>query len=141
MFIAADGAQMQRCIQNPVKHLTSIINRTTTYLNGRKSYGKQMSREAQNTASMAIKIKDNEIQNSKTEKLLCMTIDDKFNFNNHLQKMLKKLIIKVNVLPKITPYMCILKRKLIMNSFFISQLNCCPLVWMSHSSLMNNRVN
>ena len=97
-----------------------------------------MSREAQNTASMAIKIKDNEIQNSKTEKLLCMTIDDKFNFNNHLQKM---LIIKVNVLPKITPYMCILKRKLIMNSFFISQLNCCPLVWMSHSSLMNNRVN
>ena len=100
-----------------------------------------MSREAQNTTSMAIKIKDNEIQNSKTEKLLCMTIDDKFNFNNHLQKMLKKLIIKVNVLPKITPYMCILKRKLIMNSFFISQLNCCPLVWMSHSSLMNKRVN
>ena len=100
-----------------------------------------MSREVQNTASMAIKIKDNEIQNSKTEKLLCMTIDHKFNFNNHLQKMLKKLIIKVNVLPKITPYMCILKRKLIMNSFFISQLNCCPLVWMSHSSLMNNRVN
>ena len=100
-----------------------------------------MSREAQNTTSMAIKIKDNEIQNSKTEKLLCMTIDDKFNFNNHLQKMLKKLIIKVNVLPKITPYMCILKRKLIMNSFFISQLNCCPLVWKSHSSLMNKRVN
>ena len=42
---------------------------------------------------------------------------------------------------KITPYMSIPKRKLLMNSFFISQFNYCPLVWMCHSRLMNNKIN
>ena len=42
------------------------------------------------TDSVAIKIKDNEILNSETAKIPGVTIDNKFNFNNHLQKILKK---------------------------------------------------
>ena len=41
------------------------------------------------SASIAIKIKDNEILNSETEKLLLVTIDNTLTFNNHLQKILK----------------------------------------------------
>ena len=73
------------------------------------------------TASIAIKIKDNEILNSEGEKLLGVTVDNKLNFNNnHLQKILKKANQKVHVLGRITPNMSIPKRKLLMNSFFIS---------------------
>ena len=50
------------------------------------------------TASIAINIKDNEILNSEGEKLLAVTIDNKLNFNNHLQKILKKANQKVHVL-------------------------------------------
>ena len=42
------------------------------------------------TASIAIKIKDNEILNSESEKLLGVTGDNRLSFNNHLQKILKK---------------------------------------------------
>ena len=93
------------------------------------------------TDSIAIKIKDNEILNSESEKLLGVTIDNKLNFNNNLQKILKKANQKVHVLARITPYMSIPKRRLLMNSFFISQFNYCPLVWMCHSRLMNNKIN
>ena len=93
------------------------------------------------TASIAIKIKDNEILKSEKEKLLGMTIDNKLSFNNHLQKILEKANQKVHVLARIAPYMSIPKRKLLMNSFFISQFNYCPLVWMCHSRLMNNKIN
>ena len=93
------------------------------------------------TASIAIKIKDNEILNSESEKLLGVTIDHQLNFNNHLQKILEKANQKVHVLARITSYMRIPKRKLLMNSFFISQFNYCPLVWMCHSRLMNNKIN
>ena len=93
------------------------------------------------TDSIAIKIKDNDILNSESEKLLGVTIDNKLNFNNHLQKILKKANQKVHVLARITPYMSIPKRKLLMNSFFISQFNYCPLVWMCHNGLMNNKIN
>ena len=42
------------------------------------------------TDSIAIKIKDIEILNSESEKLLGVTIYNKLNFNNHIQKILKK---------------------------------------------------
>ena len=42
------------------------------------------------TASIVITRKHNEILNSESEKLLCVTIDNKPNLNNHLQKILKK---------------------------------------------------
>ena len=93
------------------------------------------------SASIAIKIKDNEILNSETEKLLLVTIDNILTFNNHLQKILKKVNQKVHVLARITPCTSIPERKLLRNSFFILQFNYCPLVWMCHSRLMNNKIN
>ena len=93
------------------------------------------------TTSIAIKIKDNENLNSECEKLLGVTIDNKFNFNNHIQKILKKANQKVHVLARITRYMSIPKRKVLIDSFFISQFNYFPLVWMCHSHLMNNKIN
>ena len=62
------------------------------------------------TNFIAIKIKDNEILNSESEKLLGVTKDN------------------VHVLARIKAYMIIPKRNLLMNSFFISQFNYCPLV-------------
>ena len=52
------------------------------------------------TASIAIKIKDNEILNSESEKLLGVTIDNKLNFNNHLQKNTWKSLSKSSCFTK-----------------------------------------
>ena len=72
------------------------------------------------TASIVIKRKHNEILNSESEKLLCVTIDNKPNLNNHLEKILKKANKEVRVSARITQYMSIPKRKQLINSFFIS---------------------
>ena len=96
------------------------------------------------TSSMtptSINIKGYVINNKLCEKLLGVTIDSKLSFNAHLDKILTKARQKVNVLARIAPYMNIPKRKLIMNSFFTSQFNYCPLVWMCHSRSMNSRIN
>ena len=57
------------------------------------------------TSSIAIRIKNNEILNSESEKLLGVTIDNKLTFNNRLQKLLEKANQKVHVLARITPFM------------------------------------
>ena len=46
------------------------------------------------TASIAIKIKDNEVLKSESEKLLRVTIDNKLSFKIIYKKYLKKLIRK-----------------------------------------------
>ena len=85
------------------------------------------------TGSIAIKMKDNQILKTESEKQLGVTIDNTLSFNNYLQKILQKANQKVHVLARITPYTSIPKRKLLMNSFFISQFNYFCLVWMCHS--------
>ena len=90
---------------------------------------------------ISIRVKDYIIKNSDNEKLLGVTVDANLNFNCHLENILKKASKKVHVLARITPYMSIPKRKLLMNSFFTSQFNYCPLTWMCHSRTMNNKIN
>ena len=68
--------------------------------------------------SSAIKIKDNEIFNSDSEKILGVTIDSKLNFNNYLDKIFKEANQKVNILARFTLYISLPERKLMMNSFF-----------------------
>ena len=42
---------------------------------------------------------------------------------------------------RITRYMCISKRNLLMKAFFKAQPSYCALVWMCHNRLMNNKIN
>ena len=94
-----------------------------------------------NNEKVSMKIDNIELENTSSEKLLGITIDSKLNFKEHLEGIIKKASRKVNVLSRITPYMNLTKRKLLMNSFFTSQFNYCPLVWICHNRTINNEIN
>ena len=82
-----------------------------------------------------------EIKNTNCEKLLGIKVDSRLNFNEHLDGIIKKASRKINALSRIIPFMNISKRRILMNSFFNSQFNYCPLVWMFHSRSINNKIN
>ena len=90
---------------------------------------------------ISIKVKNYIIKNSDNEKLLGVTVDANLNFNCHLENILKKASKKSHVLARITSYMSIPKRKLLMNSFFTSRINYYLLTSMCHSRTMSNKIN
>ena len=55
--------------------------------------------------------------------------------------VINKVIRKVNTLSRVMPYMSLSKKKKLVNSFFNSQFSYCPLVWMFHSRIINNKIN
>ena len=55
--------------------------------------------------------------------------------------MCKKANRKINALARIAPVININKRSILMNSFFRSQFNYCPLIWMCHSRTSNRKIN
>ena len=79
------------------------------------------------------------LENTSSEKLLGITFDSKLNFKKHIERITKKDSRKVNMLSRITPYMNLIKQKLLMNLFFTSQFNYCPLVWTCHNCTINNK--
>ena len=84
---------------------------------------------------------ETKIENSDYEKLLGIKVDTKLNFNEHLNDIINKASFKVNALSRIVPYRSLCKKKILMNSFFNSQFSYCPLIWMFHSRIMNNKIN
>ena len=88
-----------------------------------------------------MKLDNIEIENSNRQRVLGVKTDSKLNFKEHLDRMIKKASRKINPLSCIVPYMNIAKRRLLMNSFFASQFNYCPLVWMCHNRSVNNKIN
>ena len=66
---------------------------------------------------VGIKVGDYTIDNSECEKLLGVKIDVNLNFNNHISDLYKKASRKISALARITHFMRLCKRKLLMNAF------------------------
>ena len=81
------------------------------------------------------------IENSKYEKLPGVNIDGNLSFEKHLNIICGKARAKINALGRVAPFINIEKRRTIMNAFFNSQFSYCPLIWMFHSRLINNKIN
>ena len=89
----------------------------------------------------SIKISNDLISNSTDEKILGVSFDNKLNFNIHITKLCKKAAHKLHALARISNFMSLNQRKLIMNAFITSQFSYCPLIWMMHSRSLNARIN
>ena len=81
------------------------------------------------------------IKNTECEKLLAIKVDCTLMFENYLDGVTKKTSNKINALFRVTPFMNLSKKKILMNSFFKSQFNYCPLVWVCHSRMINDTIN
>ena len=90
---------------------------------------------------VGIKIGDNKINNSACEKLFGVKIDVNLNFNDHICDLCKKASRKTSVLARVTLFMGLSKRKLLMNTFSTSQFSYCSLIWMCHSRSNNRKIN
>ena len=83
-------------------------------------------------------VENKEINNKR---LLGVKIDSKLSFNTHIDNICKKTSLKLNALSRITPHWDFKKKKLLINSCFMSQFNYCQLIWMCHNLTKNNKIN
>ena len=88
-----------------------------------------------------ITVENQKMCNSPCEKLLGVRFDSKLTFDAHINDICKKAGLKLNALAKITPYMDLNKKRLLLNAFFMYQSNYCQLVCMCHNHTKNNKIN
>ena len=85
------------------------------------------------------------IKISDYEKLLGVKFDSKVRFDQHITGLCTRADRKIHALARVTPFMNLSKRRLLMNSFLLmftkSQFNYCPLIWMSQSRENNRKIN
>ena len=94
-----------------------------------------------NKKTEKVKISDVALTSSFKEKLLGITPDSELKFEKHITDICNKASQKIHILSKITSYMLLNKRRLLMKTFVESQFNYCPLIWMFHSRRLNYKIN
>ena len=65
-----------------------------------------------------IQVGESIIKSSNSEKLLGIKIDYQLNFDNHIKDLCRKANQKLRELARVTPYMNVEKKRILMNSFF-----------------------
>ena len=90
---------------------------------------------------MIASINNTKVIETHKEKLLGIIIDSKLSFEEHVQQICKKASSKLNALSRQCKILPFFKRRMLMKAFFDSQFAYSPLVWMSHSRELNNRIN
>ena len=81
------------------------------------------------------------MKNSECEKLLVVKFDNKLTFEKHIPDICRKASRKIYALARIAPYMDLSKRRIVMNAFFNSHFNYCPLIWMCHNRTTNRKIS
>ena len=90
---------------------------------------------------VSLSLNNFEIKNSDCKKLLSVKFDFKLRFDQHITDLCRTASRKIHALARVTPFMNLSKRRLLMNSFFKTQFIYCPLIWMCHSRENNRRIN
>ena len=86
-------------------------------------------------------IGESKIWESKSQKLLGITIDKNLRFDEHILTQCKKAGRKLNALARICNLLSFDHRRVLMKAFVESQFNYCPLVLMFSGRESNNRIN
>ena len=81
------------------------------------------------------------ISNSMNEKILGVYFDNKLYFNTYLTKLCKKASQKLHALARVSNFMSIKQRKMIMSAFIRSQFSYYPLIGMCHSRTIHSIIN
>ena len=88
----------------------------------------------------SFEISDTVVCNSNSKKLLGVTFDNKLKFEKHIITICQRANRKLNALARLIPYIELGKSRMLMNAFFNSQFNYCPVIWMCHSRTLSNKI-
>ena len=72
--------------------------------------------------------------------MLGVNISSKLNFDCHINHLFNKPNKKSRALARVTPYMTLERKKVVMNSFINAKFNYCPLIWMFPSRKNNSKI-
>ena len=132
-----DTESVIKTIEDDAKALLSWIKNNYLKANPDKSHLLLSSTNSEIFAH----IDGHNIFNEKKVKLLGITLDNELKFNEHVSNLCRKASQKIHALARVSRYMDIGKRRLIMKAFIESHFGYCPLVWMFHSRTLNTRIN
>ena len=88
-----------------------------------------------------LRVSEYDIKNSECGELPGVKFNNKLKFKKHITDICREASGKIYALARIALYMDLSKRHMVVNVFFNSQFNYCPLTWMCHNRTIKRKIN
>ena len=97
-----------------------------------------LDKRGSDNTNIELKIGTEKIKSTSSVKLLGVHIDDKLNFNHHINKLCKSAGNQLNALIRLILFIGLKERVVLVNGLIYSNFDYCPLVWMfSHKKSLD----
>ena len=93
-----------------------------------------LDKENSDFSNTKISVNNENLETVPSVKLLGIQIDSQLNFNMHINNICKSAANQINALIKLNCFLGIDEKKVLVNSFVLSNFNYCPLVWFISST-------
>lgn len=86
-------------------------------------------------------LEDAFLESEEIVRLLGVDVENDLKFKEHIKVMLTNANKKLSGLIRVSKFLTKEKLRLLISAFIESQFNYCPLVWMFHSKVLDNKIN
>ena len=88
--------------------------------------------------NIEVEIGNKKLSSTLSVRLLGVHLDDKLNFNEHVNKICKSAGNQLNALIRLKSFLGLKEKEVLVNSFIYSNFNYCALVWtLSHKKSLD----
>ena len=98
-----------------------------------------LDRKKSNLTNIPLSIDNQDFKSVLSVELLGIHLHDKLNSNLHISSICRSAANQLNVLIRLKSYLRFNAKRVVINSYMISNFNYCPLVWIfSFAKCLNN---
>ena len=94
-----------------------------------------LDKKKSNPTNIPLTIDNQTIKSVPSVELLRVHLDDKLNFNLHISNICRSAANQLNALIRLKSYLSFNAKRVLINSYIISNFNYCPLVWIFPTSI------
>ena len=88
-----------------------------------------------NLKNIPLTIDNETIKSVPSVELLGIHLDDKLNFNLHISNICRSAANQLNALIRLKSYLNFNAKRVLINSYIISNFNYCPLIWIYSTAI------
>ena len=116
------------------------LNHNHMIANPEKFHSIIIQKSRKETTGNILNINQEQIESEPWVKLLGVKIDNKLNFDLHINDLCKKSSSQLNAIIRLSPFLNFHAKQILIQSFIYANFNYCPLVWHFSSSISISKV-
>ena len=132
--------ELIKLLQVKTEKAINWLNLNNMIANPDKFKAMVLSKEKLNTNNITFNFKGQNITAKEEVDLLGITIDNKLTFETRISRLCRKAAGQLNALKRLSYYIPVETRKILVEAFIFSNFNYCPLVWYFSTAKQMNKI-